>query len=156
MDGIPKIADLGIAKAMKTEGLSTKIGTMFYASQEFLNEERYDFPADIWSLGIIFWEMLSGKRINQVIKGLLAPSVREGFPSDAILNEIKEEDLRELVRKMLVKEPANRLDAKDVLKILSGNKVQTPEKDEKKVDKFFTNKIKINPLTKDAMIDERE
>jgi hypothetical protein len=33
MNGIPKIADLGIAKAMKTEGLSTKVGTMFYASQ---------------------------------------------------------------------------------------------------------------------------
>jgi serine/threonine protein kinase len=105
MDGIPKIADLGIAKAMKTEGLSTKIGTMFYASQEFLHEETYEYPADIWSLGIIFWEMLSGKRINQVVKGLIAPSIREGFPSAAILDEVKEEDLRELVRKMLAKDP---------------------------------------------------
>ena len=135
MDGIPKIADLGIAKAMKTEGLSTKIGTMLYASQEFLTEERYDFPADIWSLGIIFWEMLSGKRINQVIKGLLAPSVREGFPSKEILDEIKEEDLRELVRKMLVKDPEGRLKAKDVLDILSGKNVQIvqmPQKNERK------------------------
>ena len=108
---------------------------MFYASQEFLTEERYDFPADIWSLGIIFWEMLSGKRINQVIKGLLAPSVREGFPSDAILDEIKEEDLRELVRKMLVKDPEGRLKAKDVLDILNGKNVQivqTPQQNERK------------------------
>ena len=97
---------------------------MFYASQEFLTEERYDFPADIWSLGIIFWEMLSGKRINQVIKGLLAPSVREGFPSDAILDEIKEGDLRKLVKKMLVKDPEGRLKAKDVLDLLSGKNVQ--------------------------------
>lgn len=54
MDGVPKIADLGIAKIMKTGGLSTKNCTPFYASQEFLNEERYEFPADVWSLGIIF------------------------------------------------------------------------------------------------------
>ena len=135
MDGIPKIADIGIAKAMKTEGLSTKIGTKFYVSPELYNGDRYDFPADIWSLGIIFWEMLSGKRINQVIKGLLAPSVREGFPSDAILNEIKEEDLRELVRKMLVKDPEGRLKAKDVLDILNGKNVQivqTPQQNERK------------------------
>jgi serine/threonine protein kinase len=65
MGGVPKIADLGIAKIMKTGGLSTKNCTPFYASQEFLNEERYEFPADVWSLGIIFLEMLSGKRINQ-------------------------------------------------------------------------------------------
>ena len=56
---------------------------------------------------------------------------------------------------MLVKEPEGRLEAKDVLEIMSGNKVQKPEKDEKKVD-VLTNKIKINPLTKDAKIDERD
>jgi hypothetical protein len=49
--------------------------------------------------------MLSGKRINQVVKGMIAPSIREGFPSAAILDEVKEEDLRELVRKMLAKDP---------------------------------------------------
>ena len=76
MNGIPKIGDLGIAKIMKTEGLSTKIGAMFYASQEVMSEENYQFPSDIWSLGIIFLEMLSGKRINQLLKGLLSPSMR--------------------------------------------------------------------------------
>ena len=57
---------------------------------------------------------------------------------------------------MLVKDPEGRLGAKDVFEILSGNKVQMPQKDEKKVNNVLKNKIKINPLTKDAMIDERE
>jgi hypothetical protein len=86
-------------------------------------------------LGLIFWEMLSGKRIKQVIKGFLAPSVREGFPSKEILDEIKEEDLRELVRKMLVKDPEGRLKAKEVLDLLSGKNVQIvqiPQKNERK------------------------
>ena len=124
MNGIPKIADLGIAKIMKAGGLSTKVCTPFYASREFLNEERYEFPADVWSLGIIFLEMLSGKRISDFVKGFLPPSVREGFPSETVLNEIKEGDLRELVRKMLVKEPEGRLKAKDILEMLNGKKVQ--------------------------------
>jgi serine/threonine protein kinase len=60
MDGIPKIADLGISKAMKTEGLSKNSCTAHYASPELYTGKRFKFPADIWSLGIIFWEMLSG------------------------------------------------------------------------------------------------
>jgi hypothetical protein len=57
---------------------------------------------------------------------------------------------------MLVKDPEGRLGAKDVFEILSGNKGKMPEKNEEKVDNVLTNKIKINPLTKDAKIDERE
>ncbi len=135
MNGIPKIADLGISKAMKMEGLSTKVCTPFYASPEFYNEERYEFPADIWSLGIIFWEMLSGSRINQRLKGLKPPCERNDFPSKEMLNEIKEEDLRELVSKMLVKDPEGRLKAKDVLDNLSGKNVQIvqmPQQNQKK------------------------
>ena len=88
-NGIPKIADLGIAKAMKTEGLKTKIGTIFYASPEVLNEENYDFSADIWSLGIVFLELLLGKRITDLVKGMNPPALRKDFPSDELLDQIK-------------------------------------------------------------------
>ena len=90
LDGIPKIADLGIAKIMKTSGLSTKAGTLFYASPEVLEEENYDFSADIWSLGIIFLELLLGKRIDKVIKGMSPPALRKVFPPDELLDQIKD------------------------------------------------------------------
>jgi serine/threonine protein kinase len=90
LNGIPKIADLGIAKIMKTSGLSTKAGALFYASSEVLNEENYDFSADIWSLGIIFLELLLGKRINKLIKGINPPALRKDFPSDELLDQIKD------------------------------------------------------------------
>lgn len=35
----------------------TKIGTPFYMAPEILNHETYDFKCDVWSLGIIFYEM---------------------------------------------------------------------------------------------------
>jgi serine/threonine protein kinase len=134
MNGIPKIADLGISKIMKTGGLTTKNCTPFYASSEFLTEESYQFPADIWSLGIIFLEMLLGKRITDFVKGFLPPSVREDFPSEILFNQIIEEDLREMVRKMLLKQPTYRLNAKEVLGILNGNKVEDSYKNEKKIE----------------------
>ncbi len=112
LEGIPKIADLGIAKIMKTSGLTTKIGTLFYASPEVLNEEKYDFSADIWSLGIVFLEMLLGKRIIDLVKGKLPPAFRPDFPTEGLLNEIKDENLRNLVKKMLEKESQKRLKAK--------------------------------------------
>jgi serine/threonine protein kinase len=92
--------------------LTTKIGTLFYASPEVLSEEKYNFPADVWSLGIVFFEVLLGKRIVDMVKGKLPPAFRPEFPSEALLNEIEDENLRNLVKKMLEKDPQKRLKAK--------------------------------------------
>lgn len=35
----------------------TKIGTPFYMAPEILNHETYGFKCDVWSMGIIFYEM---------------------------------------------------------------------------------------------------
>ena len=126
LNGVPKIADLGISKIMKTSGLTTKIGTLFYASPEVLNEENYDFSADVWSLGIVFLELLLGKRIIDLVKGKLPPAFRPDFPPEGLLNEIQDDNLRELLRKMLEKDSQKRLKAKSVLEELKGNKIKKP------------------------------
>ena len=56
---------------------------------EVFYEEKYNNSADIWSLGILFLELLVGKRINDVLKGVLAPALRPDFSSKSLLNEIK-------------------------------------------------------------------
>ena len=103
LNGVVKITDLGISKIMKTSGLSTQIGTPFYLAREVFNHEKYDKKADIWSFGIVILELLSGQRINKMVEGMMAPSLRDDFPSQALLNKIKEKDLRNLVEKMLKK-----------------------------------------------------
>jgi len=35
------------------------MGTPLYIAPEILNDTGYSFPADIWSLGIIFYELMN-------------------------------------------------------------------------------------------------
>ena len=122
LNGVPKITDLGISKIMNTSGVSGKTCTPFYEAPEVLLEEKYGKEADIWSLGIVTLELLLGKRIRQMIKGTLQPGARADFPSEALLGEIKDEKMRNLVQKMLKQKSGERLSAQQVLDFLNGKK----------------------------------
>jgi serine/threonine protein kinase len=63
-----KLADFGLAKIVKTDGLKTFCGTPAYFAPEVLQRRstvagqgRYGKPADIWSLGVILYILLTGK-----------------------------------------------------------------------------------------------
>lgn len=67
-DGTVKLADLGIAKSMDERDTmltmaSAVFGTPAYMSPEQAKDShRVDCRADIYSLGVVFYEMLSGQR----------------------------------------------------------------------------------------------
>ncbi len=96
-DGTPKLADLGVAKF--TEGASKTtmttageiIGTPAYmAPEQMMNAHKVDARADIYALGVVFYEMLAGKRPNEndtvlqilakAVKGIPIPNVRKMRP----------------------------------------------------------------------------
>jgi serine/threonine-protein kinase len=63
-DGIAKLADFGIAKAVNDATLSTNnsiIGSVHYFSPEQARGNYVDERSDIYSLGIVMYEMLTGK-----------------------------------------------------------------------------------------------
>lgn len=56
-----KIADLGFAKKLEDDQLaSTSLGTPLNMAPEVLFHRKYDTKADVWSLGCVFYEMLTG------------------------------------------------------------------------------------------------
>ena len=55
-----KISDVGVSKAA-IDITGTLTGTPVYIAAEVFHYEKYDCKADIYSLGIILWEMWHGK-----------------------------------------------------------------------------------------------
>ena len=56
-----KIADMGFAKKLEDDQLaSTSLGTPLNMAPEVLFHRKYDTKADVWSLGCVFYEMLTG------------------------------------------------------------------------------------------------
>jgi eukaryotic-like serine/threonine-protein kinase len=64
-DGIVRIVDFGLAKlsgqTMLTKSGST-VGTAAYMSPEQARGEKVDHRTDIWSLGVVLYEMLTGQQ----------------------------------------------------------------------------------------------
>jgi non-specific serine/threonine protein kinase len=63
--GQAKIMDFGLAKVGKGELITkhgTTLGTTAYMSPEQARGETVDYRTDIWSLGVVLYEMITGRR----------------------------------------------------------------------------------------------
>ena len=64
-EGVVKILDFGIARPLGDSNLTQTgmvLGTPSYLSPELLKGEKVDQRADMWAVGVILYEMLSGRR----------------------------------------------------------------------------------------------
>jgi NIMA (never in mitosis gene a)-related kinase len=61
--GMAKLGDFGVARVMNnTRDLAaTVIGTPYYLSPEIVQSNTYDMKTDIWSLGVLLYEMCACK-----------------------------------------------------------------------------------------------
>ena len=111
--GVVKILDFGLAKLAGAEGMTqtgTTLGTVAYMSPEQLRGEEVDQRTDIWSLGVVLYEMVAGAR---PFKGerLEAVSVNVLQSQPTSLGRSRtgvSADLERLVNRALVKPVAER------------------------------------------------
>ncbi|PYP99109.1 MAG: hypothetical protein DMF82_25845, partial [Acidobacteria bacterium] len=63
-DGLAKIVDFGLAKLLGETGITragATLGTIAYMSPEQTLAEKVDARSDLWSLGVVLYEMISGQ-----------------------------------------------------------------------------------------------
>lgn len=62
-DGVIKIADFGFAKLLgeEDEQAETILGSPLNMAPEVLDHQPYNNKADIWSIGVAFYELVFGK-----------------------------------------------------------------------------------------------
>jgi len=63
-DGPPKLLDFGLARSdeLSLTGPGVAMGTLAYMAPEQLRGERVDERADLWAVGAILYQMLTGRR----------------------------------------------------------------------------------------------
>lgn len=102
--GYVKIVDFGFAKQLGSEGCAwTFCGTPEYVAPEIITNKSHDHRADIWSLGILMYELLTGRPpfTNRPDKGQVYPLILKGmkgvtFPR--LLSSSSVELIRQLCR----------------------------------------------------------
>ena len=106
--GISKTLDYTLAKAM------TVIGTPYYLSPEIIQSIPYSYESDIWSLGVLLYEMCSLKMpFNASNLPVLALKIQKGEYEK--LDKMWSKDLRNLVYSMLQVDYQKRPSLKDIL-----------------------------------------
>ncbi|OBA27053.1 Serine/threonine-protein kinase [Hanseniaspora valbyensis NRRL Y-1626] len=108
-----------IDDSMVSGSMTTAIGTALYIAPEVLNknnEEGYTQKVDMYSLGIIFFEMIfsfsTGMERVQVLRGLRTKNVI--FP--AAFDSIHQRVEKNIVSNLLQHDPLKRMSAMDLLK----------------------------------------
>ena len=112
-----KVMDFGIAHFGSSNLTQTgmAMGTPNYISPEQLKGEPVTQSSDIFSLGVVFYEMLTGKKpfIGDNISNLILKIINDNPPPPSSINEKIPPMLDLIVKKALDKNPYNRYHSAD-------------------------------------------
>ncbi len=163
-DGQIKITDFGIAMALNATQLTqtnSVMGSVHYLPPEQASGKRCTTKSDIYSMGIIFYELLSGslpfKGDNAVEIAL--KHMRDPLPSLREENNAIPQSIENIIRRATAKNPKNRYENakemhEDLLRALDDDRINEepikykyPEHDESK---------KTKPVAKKEDVDEKD
>ena len=113
-DGTPRLTDFGVAHFVHKDRVTdtgVAIGTLDYMSPEILNGDEPDPRADIWSFGVMLFEMLVRVRpfAAQTTPGLLTAILTQPVPDLETLRPDVPVVLVDLIYRMLEKDRNQRI-----------------------------------------------
>lgn len=110
-----RIIDFGISKHYDAhrEILKTNCGSLLYAAPEIIKEREYTNSVDIWSAGVLLYLLVNGSypfednNFNHLAYKILSEEAT--FPDGMSIY------LRDLISKMLIKDPSERITLKEIM-----------------------------------------
>ena len=114
-EGRVKLCDFGFARTLATSTavITSVKGTPLYMAPELVQEHPYNHKVDLWSFGIILYELFVGEppffttHLGSLIKLIVKKPVK--------YSEAMSPDFRDFLSRILVKEPQHRLDWPELL-----------------------------------------
>ena len=111
------LSDYGISNHLSslTSKFMTHAGTQLIMAPEILNGKNYNNKCDLWSLGIIIFQLYTKKfpYSHPVEKGILEQIEKKG---KTVLNVISDEKLKDLLSTLLESDPEKRISWKKYFK----------------------------------------
>jgi serine/threonine protein kinase len=123
-DGTVKLMDFGLARVLVADTLTASgnvLGTPHYASPEQLKGESIDGRSDIYSTGVMAYEMLSGRRPfepdNSSLSSVIIKVIQEpAAPMDTDMSRMLPE-IESIVSRAMAKQPAERFQSADEMRL---------------------------------------
>jgi len=127
-DGSVKLVDFGLARMLTADTLTASgnvLGTPHYASPEQLKGEAIDRRTDIYSTGVMAYEMLSGRRPfepdNSSISSVILKVIQEApKPMDTDMSRMLPE-IENIVSRAMAKAPVDRFQSADDMRVALNN-----------------------------------
>lgn len=113
-DGTPRLTDFGLARLSNSPSITTTgsmIGTPYYLSPEACYQQDVDERTDIWSFGVVIFEMITGRRpfVGDTMFDVAYAIKNLPIPEWALQREDIPPSLAELISGMLRKDRPARI-----------------------------------------------
>ena len=157
-EGVAKVTDFGIAKAVSNSTITafgTTIGSVHYFSPEHAKGGNTDAKSDLYSLGVVIYEMVTGKVPFDADTAVsVALKHMQEKPVEPIkLNPVIPQSLNDLIMKAMEKEPSMRyLTATEMIEDLD-KIIKNPEYE---VSKAVAPNLKVEDNNKTGKHEEKK
>lgn len=147
-DGVVKLLDFGVARLGAIEGSRTQTiaGKPAYLSPEQVNGRDIDRRSDVFAMGILLWEMLTGKRLfkREVEAATYLAVVNDPIPDVSSLNPNVHRAIAGVIAKALDRDRGKRFaNAEELRKALIAARMAAgvPDLNDEDVAKFITQHV---------------
>jgi len=116
LQGVLKLTDFGIATKLDEQGhCSNRTATMIYMAPEKFSKEWCAEPSDVWSLGLVVYELAMGTHPFAHIGNELELQAKLETPPKLSVDEVSNEMLCNFANFMLVQDPDDRGEVEKLL-----------------------------------------